>query len=229
MKKPGASPPKLGGTKTRVLIVEDDPTARESLVATVEAIPGMVVTAAVGSVQAALRESAKCPELILVDLQLPDGEGIEVVGEAVRLGRSRTLVVSVFGDEEHVIAALAAGADGYVLKDSYDIAQAIMQVMTGEAPMSASIAAHLLRRWRVPGAARRAALVTSQLTPREQQLLECLARGISYREAAVELDLSPHTVADYIKGIYRKLAVNSRGAAVFAAVRSGIIDLPAPR
>ena len=137
----------------------------------------------------------------------------------------------MFGDEASVISALEAGADGYLLKDATDVAESILQVVQGGAPMSPAIAAHLLRRFRTPRSAAapaEASVSRALLAPRELALLECLARGLSYREAAQELTISHHTVADYVKAIYRKLSVNSRGEAVFEAVRTGLIRMEQP-
>lgn len=224
-----AAPPyphEHGGPRIRVLVVEDDPAIRESLAALVRASPSMCVSGEVDSVAGALFALRKPHDVVLVDLALPDGSGIEIVREVAKHGRARTLVITVFGDEANVLGALEAGADGYLLKDSLAIDESILQVMRGEAPMSPAIAAHLLRRWRGPAPASATGLPA--LAPRELQLLECLARGLSYREAAEELALSPHTVGDYVKGIYRKLSVNSRGEAVFTAMQRGLIRMPVP-
>lgn len=221
-----AHPHEHGGPLIRVLVVEDDPAVRESLASLVRACPQMCVSGEVDTVAAALFALRKPHDVVLVDLQLPDGSGIEIVREIAKHGRAKALVITVFGDEANVLGALEAGADGYLLKDSLAVDDSILQVMRGEAPMSPAIAAHVLRRWRGPSAA--AATGLPALAPRELQLLECLARGLSYREAADELALSPHTVGDYVKGIYRKLSVNSRGEAVFTAMQRGLIRMPVP-
>lgn len=222
------SPPIHGGSRIRVLVVEDDAAIRDSLSALITAHPQLALAGAVGDVATALVALRRPHDVVLVDLRLPDGHGIELIREISRAGRARSLVISVFGDEQNVLSAIEAGADGYLLKDANDVADSILEVMRGGAPISPAIAAHLLRRFRAPmraatpvGAGARPALA-----PRELELLECLARGLSYREAAQELSLSPHTVADYVKGIYRKLAVNSRGEAVYEAVQSGLIQMP---
>lgn len=222
------TPPVHGGSRIRVLVVEDDTAIRDSLAATISAHPQLALAGAVGDVATALAALRRPHDVVLIDLRLPDGHGIELIREVARADQARCIVISVFGDESSVLSAIEAGADGYLLKDAPDVAESILEVMRGGAPISPAIAAHLLRRFRAPRAPVAAANSPRRpaLAPRELELLECLARGLSYREAAQELTLSPHTVADYVKGIYRKLAVNSRGEAVFEAVQSGLIRMP---
>lgn len=220
-----------GGIPIRVLIIEDDPRIRQSLEQVVRSNAKFAVSGLASDIASARRALHDPHDVALVDLRLPDGSGIELIREISAGGKTRSIVISVFGDEASVISALEAGADGYLLKDSSEVADSILQVMQGGAPMSPAIAAHLLRRFRGPRPA--AAPSDSQpartvLAPRELALLECLARGLSYREAAQELTISHHTVADYVKAIYRKLSVNSRGEAVFEAVRTGLIRMEQP-
>jgi len=129
-------------------------------------------------------------------------------------------VSTIFGDEASVVAALEAGADGYILKDNERITDAIVEVARGHVPLTPSVAVHLMRRFRpqLPDE-------QSCLTPREAEILGCLARGRSYRETASDLCISYHTVTDHIKAIYKKLHVNSRGSAVYQGLRSGLISL----
>jgi DNA-binding NarL/FixJ family response regulator len=232
MNHASSTPPVHGGFRIRVLIVEDDPEIAAALAEIVQQHSQLALAGIAHDVATALAALRRPYDVALVDLRLPDGHGIEIVREVAQSDTGRCIVISVFGDEANVIAAIEAGADGYLLKDSHDIAGSILEVMRGGAPISPAIAAHLLRRFRTPAAPIvTAATPTSSagrpsLAPRELELLECLARGLSYREAAEQLSLSHHTVADYVKGIYRKLAVNSRGEAVFEAMQSGLIRIP---
>jgi len=232
MKPAQDTPPVHGGFRIRVLIVEDDPEIAAALAEVVQRHPQLALAGIAHDVSTALAALRRPYDVALVDLRLPDGHGIEVVREVARCETARCIVISVFGDEANVIAAIEAGADGYLLKDAHDVANSILEVMRGGAPISPSIAAHLLRRFRSPAAVAvtpataASAAARPPLAPRELELLECLARGLSYREAAERLSLSHHTVADYVKGIYRKLAVNSRGEAVFEAMQSGLIRIP---
>jgi DNA-binding NarL/FixJ family response regulator len=155
----------------------------------------------------------------LVDLGLPDGSGLDVIRAIAAERDSVAVVLSVFDDEATVLDAIEAGASGYLLKDDADVPEAILRAANGESPVSPAIAVHLLRRLRP------AAPSEASLTPREIELLECFARGHSYKEAALRLGISYHTVTDHVKAVYRKLAVRTRGEAVFAAVSNGIIRL----
>lgn len=232
MKHAQHSPPVHGVFRIRVLIVEDDPDIAAALAETVQQHAQLALAGIAHDVATAHVALRRPYDVVLVDLRLPDGHGIEIVREVARSDTGRCIVISVFGDEANVIAAIEAGADGYLLKDSHDVADSILAVMRGGAPISPAIAAHLLRRFRTqptqPATPTAAAAANTRppLAPRELELLECLARGLSYREAAEQLSLSHHTVADYVKGIYRKLAVNSRGEAVFEAMQSGLIRIP---
>jgi DNA-binding NarL/FixJ family response regulator len=141
------------------------------------------------------------------------------------------MVISVFGDEKSVLAAIEAGASGYLLKDGAEehIADSIMRLVAGEAPISPAIAVHLIRRLRPkaePPTPPRAGgdQPSDALTDREMEVLELVAKGLSYEEIGETLRLRYNTIASYIKGIYRKLAVRSRGEAVFEARQMGLLD-----
>ncbi len=227
----------------RVLVVEDDPATRERLAAVVQAEPGLSLTAAADSLSAARRALAdEVPEVLLTDLGLPDGSGIELIAEVATAHPSVEIaVMTVFADERHVIEAIEAGATGYLLKDGDDasVSDAIRQLVDGGSPISPSIARHVLRRLapspKAPVAAQDppaaaaglnpspAAGDKSLLTDRETDVLRQIAKGFSYGEIAEALGISVHTVTTHIKSIYRKLAVRSRGEAVFEAMQMGLI------
>ena len=165
------------------------------------------------------------PDLVILDIGLPDGSGLTLLPELVN--RSKVLIFSVLGDEENVIRALELGAAGYLLKETraHEFCAAIESVRQGGAPLTPSVAAHLLKRLtRTPNAAAPTKLAhpaLESLTPRESEVLLALARGYSYDEAGVLLGISPHTIGHHVKSIYSKLAVNSKSAAVFEAVQAG--------
>ncbi len=210
----------------QVLLLEDDPATRERLAGIVRGSPTLSLAGAFGEVKAALAwlASNEPPHVLLVDLQLPDGSGIELIRAAQRLApQAEAMVISVFGDEAHVVSALEAGATGYLLKDASadEIATAITRLLAGESPISSAIARHLLRRFRAAPAS--ADAVASPLTPREGEVLQLIAKGLSYQRIADALGMSPNTVTSHIKQIYRKLAVNSRGEAVFEAQQLGLL------
>jgi DNA-binding NarL/FixJ family response regulator len=209
---------------TSVLVVEDEP---EFLRVYCEAITreadfrlaGAVTTLAAGL--AILEQSV--PDILVVDLGLPDGNGADLIRRAVKLRPDcDALVVTVFGDDQHVIDAIAAGATGYLLKDSPagELARCIRELRAGGAPISPSIARRLLARLRAPADKPAAA---SPLSEREAQILQLVAKGLSFADVAAALGISAHTVVAHVKKIYQKLAVHSRGEAVFEATQLGLL------
>ena len=214
-----------------VAIVEDDPFVRRHVARLIEAHPELDLVGQAGTLAEGRALLAAAPHLVVIDLGLPDGSGLDLIREAAaRTPPPRLLVLTVFGDESSVLSAVAAGADGYVLKDSADEALCadMIETLNGGSPISASVAAYLLRRLRRDEDATPPEATmpdASPVTPREVELLNLLARGLSYREVAGALNISHHTVGAHLKAIYRKLAVNSRSEAVFEAVQSGLIRL----
>lgn len=236
----------------RVLIVEDDGQAREFFSASVRACPQLVLAGSVGTVadaKAVLSDpQVPPPDVLLVDLNLPDGLGFAVIREAVRrCPSSESLVISMFGDEDSVLAAIEAGALGYIHKDATpeNIAQTILDMKAGASPISPMIARRLLaqfhqRRSRPPaampvlaeepatadaeaGADVAPVLQRPTLSSREQEVLELIARGFSYVEIARIKHISVHTVQTHIKGLYSKLSVHSKNEAVYEATRIGLL------
>ena len=204
-----------------VMIVEDHDATRLSLVAKVSADPKLNVVADVGTLAAAKREFDRLkPDVLLVDLELPDGSGTELIGLAS--GQSQILVISVFGDEKRVVGAIRAGASGYLLKDddAREISVAIHQILNGESPISPAIASHLIAHFQ-----RNAASQTDvSLSLREQDVLMLASKGYTYNEIAELMNVSANTVGTYTKRIYTKLEVNSKAAAVYEAKRLGLMD-----
>lgn len=223
----------------RIFILEDDAIVRASLIETIEREPDMTVVGeanCLAAARAALAGAAGNPDIMLVDLGLPDGSGLDLIREIRRRDDPpRVLVFTVFGDRRTVSDALAVGADGFLLKDSgpRDIAQAIRAAHEGGVPISPKAAAQLLRALRSdtgaslaqPAQADPAAPPDYGLTARERETLETLARGFTQREAAEILGVSPHTIVSHVKAIYQKMAVNSRSEAVFEAINSGLIKV----
>lgn len=213
-----------------VLLIEDDPHTRALLESIVNAHDQLNIIAAVGTRQQGLDELEKNqPDVLLVDLGLPDGDGTDLIREIYRRGYSTdAMVITVFGDEKHVIRAIEAGATGYILKDGSNnyIAQSILQLKQGGSPISAPIARYLLNRFH--GATPEVEspnIDLPHLTSREKEVLSQLSRGFNFAEIADLLNISPHTVTSHVKHIYRKLAVRSRSEAVFEAVQLGLIDI----
>jgi DNA-binding NarL/FixJ family response regulator len=211
-----------------IFLVEDDEATRASLVRRIEASgPGLQVTfAAAGCAQILKALEDSRPDVLLVDLGLPDGDGVDVIRlVARRWPRVLIMVITVFGDEARVVGAIRAGATGYLLKDdaAEGIAAAIDQMLQGGAPISPGIARHLIRQLR-PTAALPASDIHVSLSPREIDVLTLASKGYSYAETASVLGLAASTVGSYTKTIYEKLAVGSRSEAVYEATRLGLID-----
>jgi len=221
-----------------VLIVEDDAVTRKSLCLAIESEPQLKLLAALDSVKPALAWlENETPDVLMTDLGLPDGSGIEIIQAcAHRHPHSDIMVVTMSSDEANVLACIEAGASGYVLKDAgkTNIARAVLDLRAGGAPMSPAIARMVLAKVRngtktiaAPAAAENA--TDASLTKREAAILDLIAQGDSYGEVAKLLSVSVGTVQTHIKNIYGKLAVHSRGEAVFEAHRRGLLQLGRPR
>lgn len=233
----------------RVLVVEDDAQTREFFSGSVTRCTGLELAASVGTVVAAkawLDDPANRIDVLLTDLGLPDGSGLEVIRHAIRLHpHCEPLVISMFGDEENVLASIEAGALGYIHKDSTpdDIARTILDMRSGASPISPMVARRVLSKYRTDQAGKaqvstdQAALANKNeadlraarnahsdlLSPREQEVLSLIARGFSYSEIARLQGLSVHTVQSHIKNLYGKLSVHSKTEAVFEATRMGLL------
>ena len=215
---------------TTVMLVEDDPAFLARFCAIVAAAPELRLMAAVGDLAAARQLLVtQAPDVLLTDLGLPDGSGIDLIRETARAHPATDImVISVFGDEEHVVASIEAGATGYVLKDSLpeEFVALIRELRAGGSPISPLIARQLLRRWR-PAAAPAAAAATTPgdagLSAREAEVLGLIAKGFNFAEIARLLTVSPHTITAHVKKIYQKLAVHSRGEAVYEATKMGLL------
>lgn len=218
---------------TRVLIVDDEPEFLRRFSNAVLSDPDLSLVAAVSNgIAAKAMLDVQQPDVLLVDLGLPDINGVEVIRHAAaRHPGCDVLVVTMFGDDEHVVASIEAGATGYLLKDASAerIATSIHELRAGGAPISPSIARRVLARFRLaakpspgppdPGDASAA----SPLTPRETELLRLTAKGLTFETIGELLEISPHTVVAHVKKIYRKLAVHSRSEAVYEASQLGLL------
>lgn len=165
-------------------------------------------------------------DVLLCDLGLPDGSGIDLIASAARLHPDiDIMVVTMFADQRKVLECIKAGARGYLLKganpDSW--VENIREIRNGGSPVSPIIARQLLKRLQ-PEHGDDAGQRCEALSEREMSVLELLARGFSYAECAGILSVSSHTIGTFVKRIYRKLEVNSRSEAVFEASSRGILD-----
>lgn len=216
-----------------VLIVEDEPEFQRRFTNAVLMDRGLALAGTAGSARAAIAMvDAARPDVILLDLGLPDLNGVEVIRHAVRQSYPcDVLVVSMFDDDQHVLDSIEAGAAGYLLKDALpeSIAASIRELRSGGSPISPGIARRILARFRLAlGPARGAPPAAtrpdgSPLTERETELLRLTAKGLSFDTISELMGISPHTVVAHVRKIYRKLAVHSRGEAVYEATQLGLL------
>jgi DNA-binding NarL/FixJ family response regulator len=166
-------------------------------------------------------------DVLLVDLELPDGSGLSLIKKTTLLYPSAdVMVITVFGDESNVFKALENGASGYLLKDSLpeDFMGVVRLLRAGGAPINPIIARQIVKRFQSPCAIAASPNGASKLTEREIEILNLIARGFSTSEVAALLVLSAHTVVAHIKKVYRKLRVNSRSEALFEANLLGVLS-----
>ena len=213
---------------TSVMIVEDDPAFLTRFCKIVASDPGLELFGAVTDLASARQAMSKsAPDVLLTDLGLPDGSGIDLIRETSRrYVATDVMVITVFGDEEHVLGAIEAGATGYILKDSFpeEFVGLIKELRAGGSPISPVIARQLLKRFKSGAAAPHPKQSDEAgLTVRESDVLSLIAKGFNFAEIARLLTISPHTVTTHVKKIYQKLAVHSRGEAVYEASKLGLI------
>ncbi len=228
----------------QVMIVEDDRRMREFLSASVRNCSELNLVGAVDSRVSALawlRQSSHEVDVLLVDLGLPDGSGLEVIRAALLLNpKCDALVVSMFGDDKSVLDSIEAGAIGYIQKDAApnDIATAILDMKAGASPISPMIARRILARCREYQDQDRRTNACSPLAPgadtmpsgpvklseREHDVLDLLSRGFTYTEVARLKSVTVDTIRSHIRHLYNKLAVHSRAEAVFEASKMGLLN-----
>jgi two-component system, NarL family, nitrate/nitrite response regulator NarL len=232
----------------KVLILEDNPVARSFLCRVVrESFSDAQQIVEAGDLVTARRHITAAGsdgfKLILVDLELPDGSGIELLAELARYPATK-IVTTLYSDDEHLFPALQAGADGYLLKeDRFEVlVEELQKIVRGQPPLSPAIARRLLGHFR-QGDARHSDsgfLSTSglhasrqipdpslaeceRLTPRETEVLTYLSKGFTIKEIASLMGIKWFTVNDHIKSIYRKLNVSSRAEAAVLASKQGLV------
>jgi len=213
-----------------VLVVEDDPLMRQRLSRVLSEIgyAAEAVTFSGSLAEARAFLSSQPVAMVLVDLGLPDGNGIELIRELRGLDPALwVLVISAWSTEEAILGALRAGATGYVLKerDDLEVSLSIRSVLRGGAPIDPFIARRILTLLPMEPLHKPAGInETEALSPRESEILQWVSRGLSNREIADQLTISRYTVECHIKRIYRKLAVSSRTRAVNEARQRGLLS-----
>ena len=245
----------------KVLIVEDNPVARSFLARVVrESFSDVLEITEAGDLETARRrvgawragaEIAQPFKLVLVDLELPDGNGMELLTELAHYPATR-IVTTLYSDDDHLFPALQCGADGYLLKeDRFEVlVEELQKIVCGQPPLSPAIARRLLTHFRRPGtngavepataatsgvhesgfqssrpmpAGRGAPLDHERLTPRESEVLTYLSKGFTIKEIASLMGIKWFTVNDHIKSIYKKLNVSSRAEAAVLASKQGLV------
>ena len=217
--------------KTQIVIVEDDVNTRFRLERILEAQPNMHVVGSAATKREAEKLIGQYPfDVLLVDLLLPDGSGIDVIRRATQIKPdAEIIVVTAVSDDLNVVSAIEAGATGYILKESSpnDIVDCIHLLLAGGSPVSPTVARSVLRAIHKHSVgtnpAPKVAPEINPLSQRETEILQLLAKGMSFNEIGGILAISPHTVTAHIKKIYRKLQVHSRGEAVYEASQMGLL------
>lgn len=210
------------------LIVEDDPAMQQRLTRLLAGVEGDRSRVTVAASLAAARELLARQQfaIALIDIGLPDGDGCELIAWLhMHRPQMPALVISAWGHEDTVLAALRAGAIGYLLKerDDLELNLSLRSIQRGGAPIDPAIAKRILSHLAVPAPVLESSSAV-QLSERETEILKLVARGYSNREIADLLRLSRLTIEGYTKVIYRKLAVGSRTAAVFEAKALGLLQ-----
>jgi DNA-binding NarL/FixJ family response regulator len=226
--------PQSSRVPVRVLIVEDDAVTRRSLCLAIESEPALALAAAFENVKLTLDWlEQNSTDILLTDLGLPDGSGIEIIQRCVQLYPDcDIMVLTMSSDEDKVLACIEAGAGGYILKGAraFDIVRALLDLHAGGSPISPPIARKVLARLQTKKNRRSSQFeldnpAAGVLTRRETAILDLIARGDSYGEVAKLLSVSVGTVQTHVKNIYGKLSVHSRGEAVYEAQRRGLLQV----
>lgn len=223
----------LHSTLIRIALVEDDVNFQNALMDAIQATPDMALLCVAGTRAQGLQVLDEFAlDVLLVDLGLPDGSGIDVIRAAhAKQPGCNIMVSTTFGDETHVMASLEAGASGYLLKDSEPqrMVFEIRSLYAGGSPISPLIARKILKRFRdnsiSPATSPRALPEKphSALSAREKEVLEFITKGFTSDEIAVLMSVSRHTVLTFVRRIYAKLEVNSKAEAIFEARHQGLL------
>ncbi len=211
--------------RIRVFVVEDQPAVLAAQVRLLETSPAVELVVTASSGEEALRLAPPAlPQVVLCDLGLPGIDGIETTRRLRRLAPPpEVLILTVFEEEERVLAAIRAGAAGYLLKGAAlpRVVEGIQDVCAGGTVIQPSLARVLLRHFGSPNVVQQPG---SSLTPRETEILQIIGKGLTNREAAEVLGLSRATVRTHLEHIYGKLEVTNRVEAVAEGIRQGLID-----
>lgn len=202
----------------RIMLSDDHPSLRAGLASILNAVPGLAVVDEASSGRETIAKArAVKPDVFIVDLRMPDGDGIFTIRELTAIDPdAKILVLTTFDNEEDIFNALDAGARGYILKDTTreEIIEAVRQVHAGQRFLPQAIAARLADR-----------MIRPTLTPREIDVLRLVSRGRSNKEIAASMFISEETVKSHMKALFQKLEVHDRAEAVAIAHQRGLLRL----
>jgi DNA-binding NarL/FixJ family response regulator len=210
----------------RVMIVDDHPVVRNGLIGMFEGEAGFEVVGDAGNgAEAVRRAGALAPDVILMDLRMPEMDGVTAISAlAAAECPARVLVLTTYDTDSDVLSAIEAGATGYLLKDAppADLFRAVRSAASGEAVLSPSVATRVVGQMRGAGGSV-SSPAGEPISARELEVLELVARGASNRDAAARLFISEATVKTHLMHVYSKLGVNDRAAAVAEAFDRGLL------
>ncbi len=206
-----------------VLVLEDHPETRGWLCDIInQAFKEVVIAEASSQAQARKLITEKKFDLALIDLNLPDGNGVDIIRELNRVSpHTYCVVATIFDDDEYLFPALEAGAQGYLLKEqtSEEFIHSLQGIIKGEPPISPAIARKMIQHFHgTPDTSDK-----PELSDREKEILSAIAKGLSRNEAAEILGITSNTVASHLKSIYGKLNVSNRAQATLEALRLGLV------
>lgn len=208
------------------MILEDHPSSRVWLEEILtEAFAGIAVESVDSIAQAKALLARASFDLVLLDISLPDGNGLSLIADIQnRSAHTFIVVTTIFDDDEHLFDALQKGAQGFLLKDQAKdkLVIQLKGILSGEPPLSPSVSRRMMRHFRSTNGTSTSA--TGALTPREEDVLKLLANGYTRGDISKALTISESTVASHTKQIYRKLQVSSRAEAAREAQRMGLVD-----
>jgi DNA-binding NarL/FixJ family response regulator len=211
--------------RVRVMVVDDHPMWRDAVVRDLEAAGFTVVATAATGTEAVTRAAAARPQVVVLDLQIPEPNGVEVTAAVLGADPSaRVLILSASGEQEDVLEAVKAGATGYLVKSASreELVDAVRRVAEGDSVFTPGLAGLVLgefRRMQTPETP-----PGEQLTSRETEILKLVAKGLSYKQIAERLVLSHRTVQNHVQNTLRKLQMHNRVELTRYAIEQGLDD-----